>query len=307
MFVKKITNSSVEIDTPAKVNLFLEVLNRREDGFHNINSLFQAVSLFDRLSFERCGGSSLQLTVPTGLDLSNGPENLICRAFEMMKAHFGIKGGLKAKIEKNIPISAGLGGGSSDAAATILACNILFGLNLSYSEMARLGLETGSDIPFFFSSGQAHVTGRGETVRPADFPTNYILVLVKPSLAVSTAQGYASLKRDLTYAKRPFNLARCQTVDDLVKKLLSVGNDFEQGLFRSFGELQEISDALSHQGASLVRLSGSGPTVFGLFQERPEAGLAGRDWWENWQVYTVTPISLPREDKFLKGGNRGDH
>jgi 4-diphosphocytidyl-2-C-methyl-D-erythritol kinase len=294
MFVKKISFGQVVIGAPAKVNLFLEVLDKREDGFHNINSLFQAVSLFDRLRFRRTKahkGAALSLTRPSNLPTDEN--NLIVKAFNLLRDRFDITDGLDVELEKNIPVAAGLAGGSSDGAATILAGAILFDLPLDYAEMADLGLELGSDLPFFFSHGQALVGGRGEKVRETSFPADYWLVLVTPNMAISTAEAYAQLSLRLTKSRIPFSLERCNTPQELVKSLGLTGNDFEEVHLKSYPELRRIRSELLDRGALLARISGSGPSVFGFYSDAPDidgGNLAGRD---DWRTTTVRPVTLP--------------
>jgi 4-diphosphocytidyl-2-C-methyl-D-erythritol kinase len=296
MFVKEVTSDLVVIDTPAKVNLFLQVLNRREDGYHNINSLFQAVSLFDRIRFRRLDEPHLRLELTNKSDLTSGNDNLISQAFESLKRDFNFTGGIEVQLEKNIPIAAGLGGGSSDAAATILATNILFGLGLEWDELAQWSLRIGSDVPFFFSSGQALVTGRGEIIEEIDIPKDYWLILVTPDLRLSTAAGYAALRRDLTKSVPAFRFLGCRDLKALTRTLHKAANDFESVQFETYSILDSIRKMLSEGGASLIRMSGSGPTVFGLFDNSPSLESTWlHDRGEMWHVCTVRPLSLPRQ------------
>jgi len=294
MFVKKIASGQVVIGAPAKVNLFLEVLDRRDDGYHNINSLFQAVSLFDRLQFKRTKaheGATVTLTRPS--DLPTDENNLIVKAFNLLRDRFDIADGLDVELEKNIPVAAGLAGGSADGAATILAGAILFDLPVNFTEMAELGLELGADLPFFFSHGQALVSGRGEEIRETSFPDNYWLVLVTPDMAVSTAEAYAQLSLRLTKTRIPFTLERCNTPHELVKSLGLTSNDFEEIHLKSYPELRRIKRELLDRGALLARISGSGPSVFGFYCDAPDidgGNLAGR---ADWRTTTVRPVTLP--------------
>lgn len=298
MLVKNITKNSAIVQAPAKINLMLEVLNKREDGFHNINSIFQAISLYDEISFEKLEEPGFQLEIENK-NLPNDQSNLIFKAYELMKRKFQLTDGLKVSLKKNIPVSAGLGGGSSDAAATVDVINRLYGLGLSTGEMAEISEEIGSDIPFFFSSGQAVVTGTGNVVKDIHLPIDYWVVLVEPSRGFSTAKMYASLKRDLTYSKNPFNLASYSTVKDylslkvMIDKLKETGNDFEAFALENYPELNKIRAFLLKQGALIVRMSGSGSVFFGIFESPPDVNnwtkLVGVDW----QFCTVKPITLP--------------
>ena len=291
MFVRHRESNQVVIDAPAKVNLFLEVLNKRPDGYHDINSLLQAVSLFDRLRFTPVPEPGIAIRLEMGIDLPVGNDNLVAKAYRLMEDRFGLKRGLVVGLEKRIPVSAGLGGGSSDGAATILACNLLFDLELRNSQMALLASALGSDVPFFFSSGQALVSGRGETMKETGFPTDYRIILVTPDIPLSTAAGYAALKRGLTKSKSPFKLSACRTVEALVGLLRLAGNDFEEVHLRSFPELGRIKDELLKRGALLARMTGSGPTMFGIFRQAPPTEADKMFRRGGWHVHTVEPIA----------------
>jgi 4-diphosphocytidyl-2-C-methyl-D-erythritol kinase len=307
MLVRNISNAEVTIDAPAKVNLFLQVLNKRPDGYHNINSLFQTVSLCDRLRFCLSDEPDASIELLSDSEITVTGDNLIAKAYRLLKQRFGLDKGLSVRLEKRIPVSAGLGGGSSNAAATILACNLLFHLNLSYEEMATLALQIGSDVPFFFSGGQALVSGRGDKVVDTDFPTEYKMVLVCAKIAIATAAAYAALKMDLTRAKKPFKLKSSGTLDEFVESLRLSGNDFEEIQFRAYPDLGRMREFLLKQGALMARMSGSGSTMFGIFRKTSQVEVVkpfnGRDW----RLYTVVPISLPRQDQLVTGRHRGNY
>lgn len=296
MFVKKITNRIIKIGAPAKVNLFLQILNLRPDGFHNIYSLFQSVSLFDWLTIEKTPGSGVALSLSKGLSVTVGTDNLIYKAVNVLRRKTGFKGRLNIELEKNIPVAAGLGGGSSDGAAAIVACNILYGLDLSIPQMAEISLEVGSDLPFFFSSGQAIVTGRGEVIKEVNLPRDYSIVLVTPKFEISTADSYRTLKRGLTDVPEQLSFTLSQTVEGLFSSLRLAVNDFERNHLESFPELALIRKTLVDQGAVVTRMSGSGPTVFGIFGTASTPESKGLTEHHSWNVNIVKPISLPRLD-----------
>lgn len=294
MFMREKDEQRIVIDTPAKINLFLQVLGKRPDGYHNINSVFQAVSLFDTLSFTKTETRSVLLEITGGRSLTAGRDNLIIKTYHFMAKRFGLEIGLDIKLEKRIPIAAGLGGGSADCAAVILAINILYNLQLSYPEMAQLGLELGSDVPFFFSTGQALVQGRGEILTPLELPLDYWLVLVNPGAAVSTAKAYRALNLNLTEERKTVRFASCLAVVEFVQSLSLCSNDFEQFHLTTFPGHRAIIERLEKSGAAIARLSGSGSTFFGLYVDDPgEKPLANRQT-NNWWINSVHPISLPR-------------
>jgi len=294
MFLKRLSRDTVAIGAPAKVNLDLQVLGRRPDGYHEIDSLFQAVSLFDRVVITRTDsrdGVDISLTRPAGVPID--ASNLIARAFRLMQQEFSLSGGLKVELEKNIPVAAGLGGGSSDGAATILACTVLFDLPLKRREMAELSARIGSDLPFFFSSGQAHVTGRGEVVEDLELPTDYWMVLVTPPTAVSTAEAYAALRLPLTKPAESRSFQGWKAPKDFVKWLSDTGNDFETAPLEAIGRLQQVKNDLAGAGALLTRMSGSGPTVFGIYGNAPDIEGDRVLDRSDWAVFVVRPIRLP--------------
>ncbi|MFH2035808.1 MAG: 4-(cytidine 5'-diphospho)-2-C-methyl-D-erythritol kinase, partial [Candidatus Zixiibacteriota bacterium] len=157
--------NEIILKAPAKINLFLKVLGKRNDGYHNIYSWFQAIDLFDILSFKKIKNPKFILKVKNNSNLSTDENNLIIKTARLMSGLFNFSGGLEICLEKNIPLSAGLAGGSTDSAATIYGINRLFNLKLTNKQMREIGAKIGSDVPFFFSSGQAEVTGRGEVIK----------------------------------------------------------------------------------------------------------------------------------------------
>lgn len=291
-----IVMDKVIIKAPAKINLFLKVLGRRTDGYHDIHSLFQAVSLFDELEIRISNGPDINLRVSGNSEIPTGVDNLVFRAARLMQDRFGFDSGFEIDLKKRIPVSAGLGGGSADAAATIFGINRLLDLGLDSKAMARLGLEIGSDVPFFFSSGQAEVTGRGEKLNNVELPLDYSILLVTPALAISTKGAYEALKMPLTSPADIIKLFCFKDFKDLVTGLGNFGNDFETRHCELYSELVEIRDALINIGAELFRMSGTGPTMFGLFGDIPEGEgshqLGRRDWQTDW----VNPITLPAWD-----------
>lgn len=299
MFVKNITKSSLSVDAPAKINLFLQVLNKRADGFHNINSALQAISLFDRLDFSITDRAELSIKLTGDFEVPVDKNNLISKAYRLMQSRFGLSQGLAVTLDKKIPVAAGLGGGSSDAAAALIACNLLFNLGLTFKELAALSSEIGSDLPFFFSKGQAIVTGRGEIVTETTFPVDYYLLLVKPNFSVSTQEAYSALQRDLTESGNAFNLGgRFREVGVMISRLLKSDNDFEPVHLESYRELHWIRDELLDRGAIMARLSGSGPTMFGIFDKPIGAGQGQVPKQYKWLLFTVKPIVLPGHDSY---------
>ncbi|SYZ74165.1 4-diphosphocytidyl-2-C-methyl-D-erythritol kinase [Candidatus Zixiibacteriota bacterium] len=284
-----------EIKAPAKINLFLKILGKRADNYHDLFSWFQAVSLFDYLTFSK-SPARFDLTIDSAVKLPADENNLIIRTARRLFAEFKLPGGLTIWLKKNIPVAAGLAGGSSDAAATIYAINKLFSLSLTVPEMRHLALEIGSDIPFFFSSGQAEITGRGEVIKEITLPTDYYILLITPPLHISTADSYRLLNLGLTTGKGVVNLSHCDNFEELIGRICDIGNDFETIHLDAYPVLGRIKDALDRAGARIARMSGSGPTVFGLFDKMPEREDLFQITRGDWQVVEVRPITLPAWD-----------
>ena len=294
------TSRSIEVAAPGKVNLILRVLDRRPDGFHNIWSVMHAFELADTVAVELNGQSGIRLTCE-GANLPTDSSNLAYRAAERVLARVRRRKGLRLHVRKRLPVAAGLGGGSSNAAATIQAMAVLLDTGWSRTEMAQLGQEVGSDVPFFFYGPTALVEGRGEQVTPLQLEADRWLLLVNPGIAISTAWAYERLAAVRTgQAMRvPGRLPRL-AVDhgaegpQLMKwhdLLPLVENDFAPVMEREYPVLREIRELLLMRDAQAAVLSGSGATVFGVFgEERPARiaaeGLDRRPGWKVWVTRT---------------------
>lgn len=291
-------STEITVRAPAKVNLVLRVLDRRADGFHNLWSLMQTVGLEDaiaiRLNRDRAG-ISLQCDDPS---LCTDQTNLVYRAAEAVLRRCGFKIGVEIALTKRIPMGAGLGGGSSDAAATIAGLNRLLDLRWSATDMAQTGQALGSDVPFFFFAPSAVVTGRGEQVHPVRIMGSRWVVLINPGFSVETKWAYQELSSSRTQV-RPLSDTHaalgmeCQLSWEQV--LRAAENDFEAPVFRAHPSLQEIKRTLMAQGAETALLSGSGATVFGVFQDEGKA-LQARTYFQansRLKVFAVAASSDP--------------
>jgi 4-diphosphocytidyl-2-C-methyl-D-erythritol kinase len=286
---------SIFISAPAKINLFLKILGKRRDGYHNIFSWFQALDLADRLEIEQTGTGDIVIETDSD-DIPTGPENLVYQAARIIRDRFAADRGFNVKLGKQIPVAAGLGGGSSDAAACIKGINKLLTLNLSSDDMKDIGLEIGSDVPFFFSRGQAEITGRGENVREIELPTDYRVILVTPRIQIRAREAYGKIRFGLTNQFPGISLNCCHVTEDFFNTISDVGNDLERPLRLSYPVLDKIREGLKGTGADIVRLSGSGPTIFALFgshsdfaDEKIIAAFEG----EGWGCRVASPAILP--------------
>lgn len=260
---------------PAKINLTLEVLGKRPDGYHEVRMLMAGVSLFDELSFRPAGRLSLECDRP---DLDCGPRNLVLRAAELLRRSTACTQGAQIRLRKRIPVGGGLAGGSTDAAATLRGLNQLWGTRLRREALLRLAAKLGSDVPFCLESGWAVATGRGEKLQPCRLRRKLHLVLANPGFEVSTAWAYGSLGRvnpaRRNQSRRAFEALQAK---DWAALDQAACNDLEPLSAGRYAEIRRLKGLLLEQGALLARMSGSGPTVFGLFDSEERAEKACRN------------------------------
>lgn len=268
------------VSAPAKINLFLHVTGRRPDGYHELVSLFCPISLSDRLDF-RIGGRGIEVVCDRP-DVPGGPGNLAWRAADRFCRAAGIAPGVFVSIRKRIPAAAGLGGGSTDAAAVLSALNRRFGAPLSPEALRDIAAGLGADVPFFLRPVPAVATGVGDRLRPVSgIPPRWVILLAF-RFAVSTAEVYKSLNLALTNrpkVTKSFTLADARSWEDAMDRF--GGNDLETVTAARHPEIPAAERALTELGAERASMSGSGPTVFGLFREaetarRAESALADR-------------------------------
>jgi 4-diphosphocytidyl-2-C-methyl-D-erythritol kinase len=266
---------------PAKVNLYLKVLARREDGYHDLVTVMQPLTLADELRLTPGQGLTLACQHP---EVPSGPQNLVWRAAEKFGAATGRDPQVHIELVKKIPVAAGLGGGSSDAAGTLLALNELTGNPLDASTLHELAAELGADVPFFLRPGPALGRGIGTVLSPLDLPP-YWYVLLNPGLAISTSWVYGQLDLEaLAQTGAPLPEAW-----DGEHPERWVANDLERVTLSRYPELRELLAGLSNAGARAQGMSGSGPTLFGLFLEAEEARAAAVQLRKNFSGWiTVT-------------------
>ena len=260
---------AVSISSPAKVNLYLEILGQRADGFHEIESVMQLVDLCDRVHLERAP-TGIHLRVSGG-DVPAGPSNLAYRAAALLARRSGLRDGVRIHLDKRIPVGGGLGGGSGNAAAVLAGLTRLYDLEETPERLARLGAELGSDVPFFLSPGLALVTGRGEQVRPlAPWPPGW-MVLANPGVAVSTAWAYAEVSSKLTGRGRQSTIQTFAAAGSLPWPPAWAYNRFEEAVLPQRPEIRRLRQFLEGGGAAPVLMSGSGASVFGVVAEAAAA------------------------------------
>lgn len=271
--------TSVAYESFAKINLYLDVVSRRRDGYHNIETIFQTVNLADRLTFtERDGGTMLDCDAQ---ELGGVDTNLAYRAAELLRDRTGCTRGVHIRLEKKIPIAAGLAGGSGDAAATLVGLNDLWELRLPLSILQRFALELGSDVPYCLVGGTVAATGRGEELMRLDPLPETWIVLVHPPVPVSTARVYGSPRLRMCDSPRfaGRTAAFRNALHALEKRQLEhvVFNRMEEVVFPDQSALAEAKARLLEKGCIAAAMSGSGPTLFGICESRRQAMRLAED------------------------------
>jgi 4-diphosphocytidyl-2-C-methyl-D-erythritol kinase len=254
---------------PAKVNLYLEVLGKRPDGYHALETLMVAVSLCDTLVFQDDSSGQMQLQC-NWEEVPKGPENLVLRAAELLRTTTGCRHGAKIRLVKRIPLAAGLAGGSTDAAATLAGLNRLWDLQLPDERLAELGAKVGSDVAFFFQTPAAWCTGRGEIVTPAPLGKKLWLTLACPPFGLATAEVYGKLE-----------VPPVPTSGDGIRKALAAGdveevgrllhNRLQEAAMKVRPEVADYQRRLEELRPAGARMSGSGSTLFALGRNRQDA------------------------------------
>jgi len=281
--------NSVRLPAFAKVNLCLHVLGRRPDGYHELRTQFQSITLHDVLELTKLRGRAISLEIDDPA-LPTGRENLVHRAIEAMRRELSFRGGIHARLSKQIPVARGLGGGSSDAASAIVGMLRLTGQKLPLARAMDIGASLGADVPFFLFGGRALGVSRGDELYPLPDGPKYSVVVVSPNgIAVSTRDAYRWVSSELTKRKSPRKIssfcALCWS-----RQEASLSNDFERPVFRRYPRLAAIKRALLQQGAAEAALAGSGSAVFGLFRSPAQARRAAFGFPED-QVFVVETIA----------------
>lgn len=302
----------ITLKAPAKINLYLEILNKRADGYYNLCSLFQMLGLYDLLSIKEASeGLHLTIEGPSeGTSLSADPSNLVLRAASLLREEMQMTGlpikGAHMHLVKKIPIAAGLGGGSSDAAATLVGLNRLWSLGWSREKLAELGSRIGSDLPFFFYGPTAWVSGRGEIVEPISLCMEKIIdggfLLLHPDFAVSTAEVFRKyaqahalgvedseieLTRALSLPNIPLDMKTRPSIDEILQH---PRNDLEKVTLTAHPELKAMKTSLSALGGKGVLMSGSGPSLSARFKDSKTASVAAAHFKEEGHRVSVVPI-----------------
>ena len=287
----------MEIKTPAKINPYLRILRRRVDGDHEVDLALVSISLYDELEFHRVSRGGVDLTVDSAQPLGPAKDNLVRRAADIFEQLSGGPLNVRIHLRKFIPAGAGLGGGSGNAAGTLLALNAMLGQPLDRGQLVSAAQKLGADVPFFLSPSPHRAQGRGERLSPLrNFP-RLPLLLVKPPFSISTGEAYRGVTR---YSRE----ARAPAMTTLREVVEALDNQFEDHLFTAHPELGQAKSRLLECGAAGALLSGSGSALFGVFEhEESRAAAAGQlSLGAGWQVYFCETLSA---HSYLPGTEAG--
>ena len=284
--------SSFTLPSFAKINLQLRVIGKREDGFHELFTVFQTVSLSDSISFAEAGG--VDVTCDDRL-MPVDETNLIVKAAKALQLRFRIEQGSAIHLEKRIPSPGGLGGGSSNAAVALIGLRRLWDIEMADDELGQIAAELGSDVPFFLHGGTAIGRGRGEMIEPISDLGEQFILIVTPNVSVSTKRAFEGMNAStLTNEDSNRILRDCRKeVDSLDLGHSALINDFEESVFDAFPEIQRVKETLLELGAVNAAMSGSGASVFAIFDktETRQAALKALDHESTWRKFAVATIS----------------
>lgn len=254
----------MKVKAYAKINLGLRILRKREDGYHDIETIFHRINLFDVIEFNASENISIECDNP---EIPIDDHNLCIRAARLLQTRFDINEGVHIKLQKNIPIGAGLGGGSSDAAAVLLHLPKFWRCEIKKSELKEIALILGSDVPYFLEEGTAYATGRGEILEYFKLDIPYWIILINPQIHVSTAWAYKN-----SFIK---STEHQQRLKELLKKYIHfpkklekyIKNDFENLIFENYPKIKRLKFSLYDLGADFVQMTGSGSAIYAFFTD----------------------------------------
>jgi 4-diphosphocytidyl-2-C-methyl-D-erythritol kinase len=256
---------------PAKINLVLDVLHKRSDGYHEVEMVMTMVDLADRIEMRELPGDTIIISSQAGY-IPLDEKNLAFQAARLIKEQYGVSKGVYIHLDKKIPVAAGLAGGSSDAAATLRGLNRLWGLGIAQQDLQKLGGELGSDVPFCIAGGTAIARGRGELLEPLPSPPPCWVILAKPPINVSTADVYGKLNAAVI-SRHPSveKMREAIASDDFGAVCSKLGNVLEDVTMALHPEVRQIKECMVRFGADGALMSGSGPTVFGIVRRKSKA------------------------------------
>lgn len=270
----------------AKINIGLLIKGKRQDGFHEIETVLKQISLKDTLELTLSSNQEIMIEC-SHPDVPEDQANLCARAALLLRKIGDVSsGGVHIRLTKNIPVGAGLGGGSSNAAVTLLGLNKLWKLKFSAAELEGFASEIGSDVPFFIKGGTARATGKGEILNQTTFSINHPLVVVYPKITISTKWAYKQINLDLTNTKKNITLPHFEgSVYGNNAFPSSFKNDFEEFIFLEYPLLEEIKSQMDRGGALFSSLSGSGSAIYGIFREYNQAENMTKIFQQSYLTY----------------------
>ena len=270
----------LKIKAPAKINIGLNVVSKRQDGYHNIETIFYPLNLCDQLTIKEAGSF---LFTSNNNELTSTPDNLIVNAKEELEKERGEKINVHIHLDKNIPIGGGLGGGSSDAASTLTGLNKFLELNLDYEKLFNIALSIGSDVPFFLNPKPCFAESRGEKFSYFNLSISNPILIVNPGIYISTKRAYEQIiPTKPEFSLRDIKQEHFDNFNELKEK---VKNDFEQVVFSEFPEVEKLKKQIYKSGASFVLMSGSGSTLFGIFKDFAAGWKAKKKFEKDYFTY----------------------
>jgi len=297
-----VNSSSLSLPSFAKINWHLRILGTRADGYHEIDTYLQTISLCDELRFETKADGTISVTCDDP-SIPTNEQNLIVRAAQSLKERFSVPSGVSVDLSKRIPAQAGLGGGSSNAAVTLMALNYLWELNAAREELSGIAASLGADVPFFLTGGCAQATGVGETITPIADVRSDPLIVISPNAKISTKDAYAAYDQAALTRNNAAPILTGSPDEaknrgphpwpprDFLRNFMR--NDFESVIFDIEPELRRTKEALLQAGAVSVLLAGSGSSVFGIFSDRnaQERALSQIKREAGWRVFPCVTVS----------------
>ena len=275
---------NITIKTPAKINFGLNVIAKRADGFHNIETIYYPVDIWDTITFSESDKFIFETDNET---LNSEKDNIILKAVSVLEDHSKKKLNAKIHLSKKIPIGAGLGGGSSDAAAVLKTLNSLFRLNIDSLNLNEMAANIGSDVPFFLNPYPSFATSRGEVLEQINFKIDYAIFLINPGIFVSTKWAYEKVKP----RKSGLSLIELYRIGKLKPENFKeyITNDFEKPVMEEFQAIRKLKEELYEMGADFALMSGSGSSLFAIFRN-PVLAVEAKEYYEN-QYFTYLQIS----------------
>jgi len=276
---------SIILKSQAKINIGLNVLRKRNDGYHDLETIFYPILLTDIIKFVKSSYNSFSSSSD---ELNQKEDNLILRAKRLLEEKVNRKLTTEITLGKNIPIGGGLGGGSSNAAATLIALNNLFNLSISFTELSRLALQLGSDVPFFLNPVPVFAESRGEKMLPLRVSINYPILIVNPGINISTSLSFSKINPAVPTVRLNTLFSNSSIDLELMKE--KVKNDFEEIIFKEYPVVGQIKTKLYELGAEFALMTGTGSSVFGIFNNLQKASFAEDDFKQKYFTYLNNPF-----------------